>query len=93
MKLSNRDLEQLVKEMLSEHMTKMKESDLVYKDKKDWVEAKKDLKIDMGELIDNIESDDYPEGVKKIDQVLVAVTLDQTKRLHVTLEKKFDKLF
>ena len=73
MKLSNTDLEQLVKEMLSEHMTKMKESDLVYKDKKDWLEAKKDLKIDMVELIDNIESDDYPDGVKKIDQVISAL--------------------
>lgn len=70
MNISSSNLEEIIKEMLSEEIKKMKESDLVYKNKKDWIDAKSDLKSDMSELIDNIESDDYADGVSKIEKVI-----------------------
>lgn len=70
MEISDKELRKIVQEMVSEQVSKIKESDLVYKKKSDWVEAKKKMRNDLVELLKNIESDDYEEGVDKIDDVI-----------------------
>lgn len=66
-KISLSTLEEMVKEVM---VRKMKEHDVLYKKKKAWQEAKEELKSDMGELLDNMENDDYRDGVDKIDSVI-----------------------
>jgi len=73
MDISKKELKNLVKELISERAKEIKESDLVFKKKSDWIEAKKDLRKDLVELLKHIESDDYKEGVSKIDEVITSL--------------------
>ena len=51
----------------------------MYKKKEDWKEAKKELRADLVDLLKNIESDDYEEGVEKIDEVMAYLKNWKTK--------------
>lgn len=79
MKITEKELTDIVKELLAEKATKIKESDLIFKKKSEWNEAKKDLRKDLVDLLKNIESDDYEEGVEKIDEVITLLKNWKTK--------------
>lgn len=48
----------------------LSEYDLVYKTKKDWEEAKRELRTSLVLLLKNIENDEYEEGSKSISNVI-----------------------
>jgi len=79
MDISKKDLTILVKKMLSERASEIKESDLLFKKKSEWVEAKSVMRKDLIDLLKNIESDDYEEGVEKIDDVIASLKDWKTK--------------
>ena len=66
-KISKKALEEMVREIV---VKKMSEHDVIYKKKEAWQEAKEKLKSGMKELMDNIENDDYKDGLNKIDEVV-----------------------
>ena len=79
MEISEKELTKLVKSLISEKAEKIKESDLIFKKKSDWIEAKAELRKDLVDLLKNIESDDYEEGVGKIDEVISSLRNWKTK--------------
>ena len=70
MEITEKELKSIVKDLIAERAKEIKESDLIYKRKSEWKEAKKELRKDLVELLKNIELDDYEEGVEKIDEVI-----------------------
>ena len=70
MKISEKQLRSIIKEIISNNIKNIEESDLLFKKKNDWIEEKKELKKDLTDLLKNIESDDYEEGVEKINDVI-----------------------
>lgn len=70
MEINRKEIKKLVKKILSERSSEIKESDLLFKKKSEWIEAKSDMRKDLIDLLKNIESDDYEDGVDKIDDVI-----------------------
>jgi len=70
MEINKKDLTIIVQKLMSERSAEIKESDLLFKRKSEWVDAKADMRKDLIDLLKNIESDDYKEGVEKIDEVI-----------------------
>ena len=68
MNLSEEEIRDMVREMLASKG--LGEHDALHSRKKDWKEASKELKVLLVDLLDNIENDDYEEGVNKIDSVI-----------------------
>lgn len=68
MNLSEEEIRSMVREMLASKG--LGEHDALHPKKKDWKESSKELKSLLVDLLDNIENDDYKEGVKKINLVI-----------------------
>ena len=79
MEISKKDLTNIVKSIIAERSSEIKESDLLFKKKSEWVEAKVDMRKGLIDLLKNIESDDYEEGVDKIDDVISSLKSWKTK--------------
>ena len=79
MEINKKELTNLVKELVAERASEIKESDLLFKKKSEWVEAKSVMRKDLIDLLKNIESDDYAEGVEKIDDVISSLKDWKTK--------------
>jgi molecular chaperone DnaK (HSP70) len=67
MNLSEDDIREMVREMLSRGI---KEHDALYSKEKEWKQESKELRTLLIDLLKNIENDDYEEGVSKIDSVV-----------------------
>ena len=68
MKLSEDDIREMVREMLS--TGGIHEYDALYSKEKEWKQESRELRALMIDLLKNIENDDYREGVNKIDTVV-----------------------
>ena len=79
MEISKKDLTNIVKSIIAERSSEIKESDLLFKKKSEWVEAKSEMRKDLIDLLKNIESDDYKEGVDKINDVIFSLKNWKTK--------------
>ena len=69
MKLENKQLRDHIREMMQKEI-ELKEFDLLMPKKKEWNKEAKGLRVDMVDLLKNIENDEYQEGVEKIDAVV-----------------------
>lgn len=67
MNLSEDDIRDMVREMLTQNMH---EYDALYQKKKEWKVESKELRMLLVDLLKNIENDDYKEGINKIDTVV-----------------------
>lgn len=77
MNLSEEEIRNMVREMLASKG--LGEHDALHPKKKDWDQASKELKALLIDLVDNIENDDYEEGVKKIDSVIRKLSIWKNK--------------
>lgn len=76
MKISEKDLREMVRDVLS---NSIKEYDALYSKKKDWKEESKELRVLLIDLLKNIENDDYREGIEKIDTVVNKLNIWKNK--------------
>lgn len=67
MELSEKDIREIVREMLT---SGIQEYDAIYSREKDWKQESKELRTLLVDLLKNIQNDDYKEGINKIDVVV-----------------------
>jgi len=83
MKINEKDLKELVKEIISE--LNLNESDIIAKEKSEWKEMKSDFKNKIKDLIKNIEDDKYSDANGDIDQT-IKILKTWKKRLSKNLD-------
>jgi hypothetical protein len=83
MKINEKGLKELVKEIISE--LNLSESDIIVKEKSEWKEMKSDFKNKIKDLIKNIEDDKYSDANGDIDQT-IKILKTWKKRLSKNLD-------
>jgi hypothetical protein len=83
MKINEKELKELVKEIISE--LNLSESDIIVKEKSEWKEMKSDFKNKIKDLIKNIEDDKYSDANGDIDQT-IKILKTWKKRLSKNLD-------
>jgi hypothetical protein len=83
MKINEKGLKELVKEIISE--LNLSESDIIAKEKSEWKEMKSDFKNKVKDLIKNIEDDKYSDANGDIDQT-IKILKTWKKRLSKNLD-------
>jgi hypothetical protein len=83
MKINEKDLKELVKEIISE--LNLSESDIITKEKSEWKEMKSQFKKNVKSLISNIEDDKYSDANGDIDQT-IKILKTWKKRLSKNLD-------
>ena len=83
MKINEKGLKELVKEIISE--LNLIESDIIVKEKSEWKEMKSDFKNKIKDLTKNIEDDKYSDANGDIDQT-IKILKTWKKRLSKNLD-------
>ena len=83
MKINEKELKDLVKEIISE--LNLGESDIIAKEKSEWNEMKSDFKQKVKDLIKNIEDDKYSDTNGDIDNT-IKILKTWKKRLSKNLD-------
>lgn len=68
-KIGNKELRNHIREMMKNEI-ELKEFDLIMPKKAEWNKEAKELRVELVDLLKNIENDEYEQGLEKINSVM-----------------------
>lgn len=74
-----------IRKKIREAISAIEESDLIYKNKENWNDAKTEIKANLSDLLNLLDKDDYKDGLDLIDKVISSLKSWKEK-----IEKRLD---